>query len=138
MLGDDPMKFMGVVIAAVAIVLATGDVFAQPNYPSRPVRILVGFAPGGPADVVARILADRLSAKWGQPVLVENVAGASGNIAGERVARSTRDGYTLLIATNAQITVNPSLYDKMSFTPLRDLEAILSACVHAEHPGRQQ
>ena len=117
------MKFMGVMIA-VATVLATGDVFAQPNYPNRPVRILVGFVAGGPADVIARLLSDKLSEKWSQPVLVENVAGAGGNIAGERVARSARDGYTLLMATSAQVTVNPSLYDKMTFSPLRDLETI--------------
>ena len=108
---------------ALALLLPTHTA-AQSNFPDRPVRILVGFAPGGPADVIARILGDRLSDAWGQPVLVEIVAGAGGNIAGERVARAPRNGYTLLMATNAQITVNPVLYDKMTFDPLLDLEPI--------------
>jgi len=118
------MKFLGAMLAVVATALAAGDAFAQTNYPNRPVRILVGFAAGGPTDVIARVLSEKLFEKWGQPVLVENVPGAGANIAGERVARSEPDGYTLLMASNAQVTVNPSLYDKMSFNPLRDLEAI--------------
>src|SRR5262245_61525825 len=118
------MKLMGAIIAAVATVLAAGNVFAQPNSPNRPVRILVGFVAGGPADVVARVVAGKLSEKWSQPVVVENIAGAGGNVGGERVATSARDGYTLLMATNAQVTVNPSLYDKMTFNPLRDLATI--------------
>jgi tripartite-type tricarboxylate transporter receptor subunit TctC len=118
------MKLMGAIIAAVTTVLVSGDVLAQPNYPDRPVHILVGFAAGGPADAIARILADKLSQKWSRPVLVENIAGAGGNVGAERAATSARDGYTLLMATNAQVTVNPILYDKMTFNPLRDLATI--------------
>src|SRR5262245_44869098 len=110
--------------AAVLALLLPAHTAAQSSFPDRPVRILVGFAPGGPADVIARIVGERLSDAWGQPVLVENVPGAGANIAGERVARAPRNCYTLLMATNAQITVNPVLYDKMTFDPLLDLAPI--------------
>ena len=77
-------------------------------------------------DIIARVMSDKLSEIWGQPVVVENVSGAGGNIAGDRVAKATPDGYTLLVATNAQLAVNPSLY-KMTYDPAKDLMPISQA-----------
>jgi tripartite-type tricarboxylate transporter receptor subunit TctC len=88
------------------------------------VRLLVGFAPGGPNDIVARLVGERLSAIWGKPVVIDNVTGASGNLAADRVAKSAPDGYTLLMAAAAQIVVNLSLYQKMTFDPTKDLTPI--------------
>ena len=110
-------------VAMLTMVAAAGDVRAQ-SYPNKPVRMLVGFAPAGPADMIARIVADRLSEFWGQPVLVENAAGAGANVAGDRAAKAAPDGHTLLMASNAQIVINPSLYEKMSFDPAKDLVTI--------------
>jgi tripartite-type tricarboxylate transporter receptor subunit TctC len=118
------MKFLAAIAAALAMTFIPGTANCQANYPSKPVRLLVGFAAGGPADIIARILSDKLAEAWGQPIVIENVAGAGGNIGGERVAKAASDGYTLLMATNAQLTVNPILYDKMAFDPLRDLTTI--------------
>jgi tripartite-type tricarboxylate transporter receptor subunit TctC len=108
-------------VAALLGACLIGQAQAQSNYPDRPVRVEVGFAAGGPLDVVARLLADKLSQIWGKPVVVENISGAGGNIAADRVAKATPDGYTLLLATNVNIAVNPKLYKNMPFDPLKDL-----------------
>ena len=97
---------------------------AQTAFPERTVRILVGYVPGGPNDIIARAIGDKLAQTWEKSVVVENVPGASGNIAGDRVAKAAPDGYTLLLANAAQIVVNPSLFDKMSYDPLKDLAPI--------------
>ena len=78
-------------------------------------------------DIIARIMSDKLTEIWSQPVVVENVSGAGGNIAGDRVAKAAPDGYTLLVATNAQLAVNPSLYTKMTYDPAKDLMPISQA-----------
>jgi tripartite-type tricarboxylate transporter receptor subunit TctC len=106
--------------AALALGLA-GTAAAQP-FPSRPVSLVVGFAPGGPADVVARLIAPSLGADLGQPVVVENVAGAGGSIGQGRVATSRPDGHMLLFGSLAQATI-PVLYRRLAFDPLA-LEAI--------------
>ena len=111
-------------MAALTLVLAAGAAQAQSSYPDRPVHVVLGYPPAGPVDIITRILADRLSTIWGQPAVVENVSGAGGNIAGERVAKAAPDGYTLLMATNAQLAINPSLYAKMTFDPIKDLMPI--------------
>jgi tripartite-type tricarboxylate transporter receptor subunit TctC len=119
----------GVAAVLATTILAAGaaQAQAQTNYPDRAVRMLVGFAAAGPADMIARIVGDRLNESWGQPVVIENVSGASANIAGDRVAKSPADGYTLLMASNAQVTVNPSLYERMSYDPIKDLAPISQA-----------
>src|SRR5215212_4463174 len=103
--------------------LAAGAASAQ-TYPDKPIRILVGFAAGGPADIAARVIGDRLSEAWGKPVIVENVTGAAGNVATDRVAKAAPDGYTLLAAASATIVTNPSLYQKLPFDPVKDFAPI--------------
>jgi len=114
-------------LAAVLAALATAPgALAQAKYPDHPVHVLVGYPPGGPVDIIARIMSDKLAALWGQPAVIENITGAGGNIAADRAAHSTADGYTLLVSTNAQLVVNPSLY-KMTFDPAKDLSPICLA-----------
>ena len=94
------------------------------EYPSRPIRLLVGFAAGGSTDVFARAIAPRLQALLGQPVVIENRPGAGGNIATEATARSAPDGYTLLLGTIGPLAINPTLYGNLSFDPLKDLTPV--------------
>ena len=89
------------------------------NYPTRPVRLIVGFAPGGPTDVLARAIAPQLGETLGQSVIVDNKPGASGNIGAEFVARSTPDGHTLLFG-DVTFIVNPSLFKSVPFNPGTD------------------
>lgn len=96
---------------------------AQEAWPSRPIRLIVTFPPGGLLDVVSRMLAPRLSEALGQQVVVENRPGANGNIGGESAARSAPDGYTLLATSADMVAVNPHLY-KMTFDPAKDLDPI--------------
>jgi tripartite-type tricarboxylate transporter receptor subunit TctC len=98
--------------------LVAGTAFAQP-YPSKPVRMLVAFPPGGPVDIVARLVGPKLGEALGQPVVVENKAGASGNIATGEVAKSAPDGYTLLVHSSAY-AVNPTLYSNAGYDPAKN------------------
>jgi tripartite-type tricarboxylate transporter receptor subunit TctC len=112
---------------AALLLLSLAPAFAQ-TYPDKPIRILVGFAAGGPADISARLIADRLAEAWGQPMVVENVTGAAGNLATDRVAKAAPDGYTLLLAASATIVTNPSLYQKLPFDPVKDLSPVTQIC----------
>jgi tripartite-type tricarboxylate transporter receptor subunit TctC len=112
------------VLAALAAMLVTAAA-AQP-YPSRPIRLLVSFPPGGAADIVARMVGQPLSARLGQPVVVENRPGSNGNLAGELAARATPDGYTLLLGPSALFGINPHLYSRMPIDPLKDLLPVAS------------
>ena len=105
---------------AAAALIAT----AQERYPSKPVRIVVPFAPGGSTDIVARYLAERLTATLGQSVVVDNRPGAGGNIGAESVARAASDGHTLLMATTGVMAINQSLYKNMGYDPAKDLEPV--------------
>ena len=106
--------------------LATASAAAQ-DYPDRPIRLLVGFAAGGPADIMARLVGDKLAEAWGKPVIVENVTGGAGNVAADRVAKAAPDGYTLMAAASATIVTNPSLYQKLGFDPVKDFAPITQA-----------
>jgi len=106
-----------VVVAAALLVPPA----AAENYPTRPIRLYVAFPPGGAADIVARLVAQPLSARLGQPVVVENKPGSGGNIAGELIAHAAPDGYSLLIGPDNLFTINPHLFNKMSFDPLKDI-----------------
>jgi len=117
-------------IAAIALLAAAGAQ-AQSGYPSRPVTMVVGFAPGGGTDAVARILAKSLSDSLGQQVLVENKAGAGGNIATEYVARAAPDGYTILLGSVGSLAVAPHVIVNLGYAPLRDFAPISMAVVFA-------
>ena len=115
-------QFLQVAAGAIATPVLSRVACAQ-SYPSRPVRIVVGFAPGGPSDSLARLMGQWLSERLGRPFVVENRPGASGNIAAETVVRAAPDGYTLLMVSTTN-TINPTLYDKLSFDFLRDIAPI--------------
>lgn len=110
---------MRILLAAFALWAATAQAF-----PTRPVRIIVAFPPGGGTDIVARLIAPRLTELWGQSVVVENRAGASGTIGTEIAARAEPDGHTLFMATMGNMTANQHLYPKMAVDPLRALAPI--------------
>ena len=103
---------------------AIAPLHAQASFPDKPIKIIVGYAPGGSSDITARLISDRLRQELGQPVIVENRPGAGGNIGSLAVARATPDGYTLLLAAAAQIVINPALYKNMPLDPLKDLVPI--------------
>jgi tripartite-type tricarboxylate transporter receptor subunit TctC len=114
------MRHLTRLLVVVAAALLAPPAAAE-NYPTRPIRLYVAFPPGGAADIVARLVAQPLSARLGQPVVVENKPGSGGNIAGELIARAAPDGYSLLIGPDNLFTVNPHLFSKMSFDPLKDI-----------------
>ena len=118
------MKAVRNLMAIFAALLVVDAAAAQSTFPDRPVHILVGYVPGGPNDIIARAIGDRLALAWGKSVVIDNVPGASGNIAGDRVAKAAPDGHTLLLANMAQIVVNPSLFVKMSYDPVRELAPV--------------
>ena len=112
------MKTLGLLI--VAALLAGSGGLAAEDYPARPIRIVVPVSPGGITDIVARVVADHITARSGQPVVVENRTGAGGNLGVEAVARSAPDGYVLSLAATSQIVIN-QLTGKVGFDPLKDL-----------------
>jgi tripartite-type tricarboxylate transporter receptor subunit TctC len=97
----------------------SSQAFAQP-YPNKPIRMIVPFSPGGATDIVARIYAQALQTRVGQSVIVENRVGGNGIIGTDAVARAPADGYTLLFSYPGAITVNPALYEKLSYDPVKD------------------
>ena len=109
--------------SAGTLFLATARSAMAEDYPARPVRVIVPFAPGGPVDVFGRILADNLSAHFGQQFYVENRGGAGGNIGTGRVAKAARDGYTLLLTANNHI-INPILYETVPYDAVKDFEPV--------------
>ena len=112
------------IMAIVALlILAVPATIPAQTYPDKPIRIIVGYTPGGGNDIAARLIAPKLSEALGQPVVVENKPGAGTNIAQELVARSAPDGYTLLLGSPA-ITINPALYTNLPFNALRDMTGV--------------
>jgi tripartite-type tricarboxylate transporter receptor subunit TctC len=130
-------------LAGVAAALPTVSRFASAQaYPTRPVRMIVGFAPGGPADILARLIAQWLSERLGHPFVIENRPGAASNIAAGAVAHSPADGYTLLLVTSS-LAINASLHDKLDFNFIRDIAPIAGLdrepfvmLVHASFPAK--
>jgi len=126
---------------AIAIIAAwtLNTAYAADPYPVKPIRMIVGFAPGGGTDLTARPVAQKMSELLGQQVIVENRPGAAGNIATEQVARAAPDGYTLLMGTIAALAINPSLYGNLRFDPETDLAPVIqvvdSTNVLALHPS---
>ena len=116
-------------LALLAALLACGPAAAQSGYPTRPVKFMVPFPGGGINDVLARIVGDKLSAKWGQPVIVENRTGAGGNIGAEAAAQAEGDGYTIMVAPPGPLAINRSLYkhlayDSTAFVPITLVGAV--------------
>jgi len=118
--------------AWLACLLFAAFAWAQdraPGYPSRAIRVIVPFPAGGAADALPRIVAEKLAARWGQPVIVENRAGASGSIGTEVVARAEPDGHTLLATPPAPLVINPSLYSKLPYDPAQFVPVTVMAAI---------
>lgn len=116
-------------IVALSAWLTVGEAVAQANYPDKPIRIFVGFSPGVAPDVTSRMLADKMTEAWGKPVLVDNVTGAGGNLAVERLSKSAPDGYTLGMGGNAALVINPNLYAKLNYDPVKDFSYIIQVFI---------
>jgi tripartite-type tricarboxylate transporter receptor subunit TctC len=116
------MSVLRVILAAVLLMLGMAPSWAE-GYPTHPVRVVVGFPAGGPTDVIARLVAQKLSDALGQQFYVENLPGAGGNTASGQVARATPDGYTIM-AISTGFLVNPSLYAKVPYDPIKDFTAV--------------
>ena len=110
-------------VASLALGLAPADAHAQ-TYPSKPIRMIVPFTPGGTTDILARTVGQKMTEDWGQPVVIENRPGAGGNIGSELVAKAPPDGYTLLMGTISTHAINPSLYKRLPFDPARDFAPV--------------
>src|ERR1700692_4686097 len=123
-------KSTSIVALAAAVIVCSFGVFAQ-SYPTRPVTIIVPYPAGGPTDVVARIVAVRMRGPLGQPVIVENVAGGSGNIGVGRVARAAADGYTLSLGNNGSHVLNQALY-RLPYDLLKDFAPVALLTSNAE------
>jgi len=114
------MVSLGIGITALASLQA-----AAQGYPNKPIKIVVPFAPGGGSDSVARVISERLAKEWGQPVIIENRAGAGGAIGAEFVAKSAADGYTLLVTDASAVTINPYVYPKLGYAS-KDLSPVVN------------
>jgi tripartite-type tricarboxylate transporter receptor subunit TctC len=128
-------------LALGAALPVIGPVLAQPAYPTKPIRLVVGYTPGGGNDLIARIVAAKLQDQLGQPVVVDNKPGAQSIVAAEIVAKAAPDGYTLLIAPSGPLTINPAVYGKLPYDPVKDFAPVsllaefpLLLAVGAEQP----
>lgn len=122
------MKIFFLQFVAAAVVLLLAAAVQAQTYPSKPVRIVVPYPPGGPTDVVARGVAQRLADAWGHPVLVDNRAGAGSTMGAEVVAKANADGYTLLFSDLSTFVLNPFLYSRLSYDPFKDFAPITMVC----------
>ena len=118
------MKYSTFAVLAGAV-LAAAPVAQAADYPTKTVRMVIAFTPGGPSDILSRLVGGKLAERMGQPFVFDNRPGAGGNVAGEIVATSPADGYTLMIANNAVLAANASLYKKMNFNPAKDLVPVV-------------
>ena len=132
------LRLIALILAACVPALAHAQ-----TYPAKPVRIIVPFAPGGATDIVTRLLAQKLNEAWGQQILVDNRAGAGGNIGGELAAKAPPDGYTLFMTSGSIVTANQYMYRKLAWNPEKDLVAITNVAsgpqivaVHPSFPAR--
>ena len=110
-----------------AALLALAPAVQAADYPTKAVRMVIAFTPGGPSDILSRLVGGKLAERMGQPFVFDNRPGAGGNVAGEIVATSPADGYTLMIANNSILAANASLYKKMTYDPMRDLIPVSQA-----------
>jgi len=114
-------QFLAATAAAAGTSLVGLPAWAKAAYPSKPVRFIVPFNPGGATDIVARVLAEAVSKKLGQPVIVENKAGASAMLGTDMVAKSAPDGYNVVVSLSTSLLINQFLYTKMAYNPQKDL-----------------
>ena len=121
-----PRTFLQRLALAGGLALCATMSLAQ-TWPSKPIKVVVNFPPGGAADQIARVIGQPLSETLGQPVVIENRAGANGNLGGETVAKSAADGYTLLMSSGGMVSVNPHIYARMAFDPAKDLVPVAAA-----------
>jgi len=122
----NPIKLLAV---ALCVCLPFAVAAQADSYPSRSIRIVVPFPPGGATDAAARLVASKMSEKWGQPVVIDNRAGAGGNVGSDIVAKSAPDGYTLVMGVTGSHAINTSLYSKMPYDPVADFVAISQVAV---------
>ena len=125
------MKIVFKLFLAAGILFASIAVYAAQNtagdYPNRPIRIIVTFPPGGPTDIIARVVGQKLAEAWGQPVVIDNRSGAGGNIGTDLAAKSAPDGYTLLLSNFGPMAISPFVYAKLPYDPVKDLTPITLA-----------
>src|SRR5438874_7873013 len=107
----------------LALALTLGNAGAQDVYPSKPLRFILPFPPGGGTDILGRLLAERLAANLGQPVVTENRGGAGGNVGAEAAARSAPDGYTIVLVAPS-LAISPTLYSKLNYDPVKDFAPV--------------
>ena len=131
------------ILALALAAIAAPELQAQPAYPARPIQLIVGYAAGGGTDLLARIVASKMAEGLGQPVVIENKVGAQSIIAAQYVARAQPDGYTILLGPSGPMSMNPALYSKLPYSPLRDFAPIsllgsfpLVLAVGQNHPAR--
>ena len=110
--------------AAAAALLAAASLAAHAAYPEKPIRLVIGFPAGGPLDQHARLLAERLQAVLGQPIVIDYKAGAGGTVGAQDVMKAPPDGYTLMLANTGVMVINPALYGKLPYHTLRDFTPI--------------
>jgi tripartite-type tricarboxylate transporter receptor subunit TctC len=118
------LRFIFVLLALLIVESAV----AQTTYPEKPIRIVVGLPPSSQPDTIARLLGQKFTEAWGKPVLIDNITGAAGNIAADRVAKAAPDGYTLGVLSQTQIVVNPSLY-KLAYDSVKDFAPVSQVTV---------
>ena len=117
------MKQILAVILSVSAIVPAADAAAQTSYPEKPIRMIVPFPPGSQPDTAARLLGQKLAEAWGKAVVIDNAAGAGGNIAADRVAKAAPDGYTLGLLGQTQVVINPNLY-KLAYDPVKDFAPV--------------
>src|SRR3981081_1528185 len=117
-------EIMRKVFLLLVFAMLSSGVGAQGSYPTKPIRVIVPFSPGGASDFVARIMQPRLTELLGQPIVVENKPGAAGNIGVDAAAKSAPDGYTVFLGNVGSIAINPSVFPNLAVNPLKDLIAI--------------
>lgn len=118
------------IFIAAAVAIATHTAAQAQDYPTKAVRLIIGFAPGGPADAIGRLFGEKLNRHWGQPVIPEYRPGAGGNIASHFTAQSAPDGYTLLLAPNSHV-INGALYTNLTYDPIKDFTPIIQIAYYS-------
>src|SRR5688500_9388144 len=133
------MKIIIKGVALAAVVAASSAFAAETKYPTRPIRFVVGFLPGGPSDTIARVVGGKLADALGQPVIVDNRAGAGGNVSADIVADAPPDGHTILLGTGGPLVIAPIIGQKIGFDPDRDFAPVSrlggSMSILSAHPS---